>query len=37
MAMELRVAELEGRLEQQYAEWRSILAEIFYLETGVEE
>lgn len=37
MAMELRVAELEGWLEQQYAEWRSILAEILYLETGVEE
>jgi len=37
MAMESRVAELEDRLEQQYAEWRSILAEIFYLETGLEE
>ena len=37
MAMELRVAELEDWLEQQYAEWRNILAEIFYLETGLEE
>jgi hypothetical protein len=36
MAMELRVAELEDWLEQQYAEWRSILAEMLYLETGVE-
>jgi len=35
--MELRVAELEAWLEQQYAEWRGILAEIFSLETGLEE
>ena len=37
MEMELRVAELEAWLEQQYAEWRGILAEIFSLETGLEE
>ncbi len=35
--MESRVAELESWLEQQYEEWRSILAEIFYLETGQVE
>ena len=32
--MESRVAELESWLEQQYEEWRGLLAEIFYLETG---
>ena len=35
--MESRVAELESWLDQQYEEWRSILAEIFYLETGQVE
>ena len=35
--MESRVAELENWLDQQYEEWRSILAEIFYLETGQVE
>ncbi len=37
MEMTSRVAELEVWLEQQYAEWRDILAEIFTLETGLEE
>ncbi len=35
--MESRVAELEDWLEQQYAEWRTLLAELFFLETGLEE
>jgi hypothetical protein len=33
--MESRVAELSDWLAQQYAEWRSILEEIFRLETGL--
>jgi hypothetical protein len=35
--MESRVEELEDWLEQQYAEWRTLLAELFLLETGLEE
>jgi len=35
--MESRVAELRDWLAQQYAEWRSILEEIFLLETGLVE
>lgn len=35
MELEARVAELEALIEQQYAEWGRILAEIFSLETGV--
>lgn len=34
--IESRVAELENWLVQQYEEWRSLLAEIFALETGLE-
>jgi hypothetical protein len=34
--MASRVAELENWLEQQYEEWRSLLTEIFALETGLE-
>jgi len=34
--IESRVAELEHWLVQQYEEWRRILAEIFALETGLE-
>ncbi len=34
--IESRVAELENWLVQQYEEWRRILAEIFALETGLE-
>lgn len=34
--IESRVAELENWLVQQYGEWRRILAEIFALETGLE-
>ena len=37
VAMETRVDELQRSLEQQYAEWRSILAEIFLLETGLAQ
>jgi hypothetical protein len=36
MEMESRVSELEQWLDQQYEEWRTILAEIFALETGLE-
>ncbi len=35
--MESRVTELESWLEQQYEEWRGLLAELFYLETGQVE
>lgn len=35
--MEARVAELEEWLDQQYVEWRSLLAEIFYVETGLTQ
>ncbi len=35
--MESRVAELESWLDEQYEEWRSLLAEVFYLETGQME
>ena len=37
MEMESRVAELEGWVEQNYAEWRRLLAEIFSLEAGLEQ
>lgn len=37
LAMETRVAELEGWVQNQYADWRRLLAEIFLLETGLEE
>jgi len=37
MAMESRVAELEGWVKQQYAEWGRLLAEIFSLETRLTE
>ncbi len=33
--LETRVAELEGLIKQQYAEWGRILAELFALETGL--
>jgi hypothetical protein len=35
--MESRVAELEGWVDDQYAEWQRLLAEIFELETGLTE
>lgn len=35
--MESRVAALDGWVEQNYAEWSRLLAEIFSLETGLEE
>ncbi len=35
--MEIRVAELEGWVDQQYAEWSALLAELFALETGRTE
>ena len=35
--MESRVAELDGWVKQQYAEWGRLLAEIFSLETGLLE
>ncbi len=34
--IESRVAELEQWLVQQYDEWRRLLADIFVLETGLE-
>jgi hypothetical protein len=34
-AMELRVAELEGWVDQQYAEWHRLLEELFEVETGL--
>ena len=37
MAMEARVAEIAGWVEQNYAEWSRLLAEIFALESGLEE
>ena len=36
-AIETRVAELEGWVEDRYAEWRRILAELFELETELPE
>ena len=36
MAMESRVAELNGWAKQNYDEWSRLLAEIFSLETGLE-
>ena len=36
MAMESRVAELNGWVKQNYDEWSRLLAEIFSLETGLE-
>lgn len=35
--MQSRVAELEDWLEQQYTEWRTLLSELFFLETGLRE
>lgn len=37
MELEARVNELEALIEAQYAEWGRILAEIFSLETGIQE
>ena len=34
-AMETRVAELEGWVDQQYAEWHRLLEELFEVETGL--
>ena len=34
-AMEARVAELDGWVEERYAEWRRLLEELFGLETGL--
>jgi hypothetical protein len=34
-AMEARVAELEGWVDQQYAEWHRLLEELFEVETGL--
>jgi len=36
-AIEERVAELEGWVEERYAEWQRILAELFELETGLPD
>lgn len=36
-AMEARVAELDGWVDQQYAEWRRLLEELFEVETGLEQ
>jgi len=36
-AIEVRVGELEGWADEQYAEWRRLLEEIFELETGLEQ
>jgi len=33
-AMEVRIAELEGWVDQQYAEWNRLLEELFEIETG---
>ena len=33
--MEFRVSRLEGLIEQKYSEWRSILEELFEVETGL--
>ena len=35
--MEARVAEIEGWVDQQYSEWSRLLAELFVLETSLEE
>ena len=37
MAMEARVAEIAGWVDQNYAEWTRLLTEIFDLETGLAE
>ena len=37
LRMESRVAELEGWVDDQYAEWQRLLAEIFELETGLAD
>ena len=34
-AMEARVAELDGWVAEHYAEWRSLLEELFEVETGL--
>jgi len=34
-AMEVRVAELDGWVEQNYSEWRRLLEELFEVETGL--
>lgn len=36
-AMQSRVAELQGWVDQHYAEWNRMLSELFLLETGLEE
>ena len=36
-AMESRVAELEGWVDQHYAEWDRMLSELFLLESGLDE
>ena len=36
-AIEERVAELEGWVEDRYAEWQRILAELFELETALPD